>query len=174
MSDQAVYESGRDFYGLIWAPLETSLEGANIVYYAADGLLNQVPFHSIILSKKGEPMEYTMDRYELHKLTSTRYLALALKAEAQQPPARSIAMLGGMDYDYLPGLSKSGRKGSGKKAQERSSKYAGKPLLNLEGTMKEVQESAKQLKRQKIEFTVTTYTGVEAKEELLSKIDSFI
>ena len=172
MSEKALYESGRDFYDLLWAPLEPSLQGVDIVYYAADGLLNQIPFHSIILSRKGEPITYAMDRYELHKLTSTRYLALELKAAAQQPPAHSIAMLGGMDYDYLPGQSKSRRKGSGNKAKERSSQYSGQPLMYLEGTMKEVQESAKQLKRQKTEYDVTTYTGVEAKEELLYEIDS--
>jgi tetratricopeptide (TPR) repeat protein len=172
MSEKALYESGRDFYDLLWAPLEPSLQGVDIVYYAADGLLNQIPFHSIILSRKGEPITYAMDRYELHKLTSTRYLALELKAAAQQPPAHSIAMLGGMDYDYLPGQSKSRRKGSGNKAKERSSQYSGQPLIYLEGTMKEVQESAKQLKRQKTEYDVTTYTGVEAKEELLYEIDS--
>jgi hypothetical protein len=91
------------YYPMVWGPLEAALKDIKIIYYAPVGELNNVPFHAIYspkgkgddviaakTNKRGEVVqneqvfsepnaEFLMDRYSLHQLTSTRYLAMGLK-----------------------------------------------------------------------------------------------
>jgi CHAT domain-containing protein len=163
-------------HNLIWQPLLPHLEGIKTVYYAPDGLIANIPIHALYESndtaslniqlpqtlttasrgvKYDEPTQkfkkevtYVMDRFELHQLTSTRYLALGLKEQAKQPINPSLVGFGGLDYDYLPNSPKAqvdksswaSRMLSKKSIAMRSSGHADNKLLYLPGTQKEIQD----------------------------------
>ncbi len=87
------------YYPLLWKPLESVLLGVKTIYYSPIGELYNVPFHSILISDVNK--EYLMDRYTLHQLTSTRYLAMGLKQKEKNTLSRSITLVGGVNYNYL-------------------------------------------------------------------------
>jgi CHAT domain-containing protein len=83
-----------------------------------------------------------MDRYTLHQLTSTRYLAMGLKQQVKDPVSKTITIVGGVDYDFLPGVKTPIKKEKKKKTAEtyRSSASASGKLNYLEGTKTEADE----------------------------------
>lgn len=90
-SIRQLYASGRGttLYNLIWQPLESSLEGISTIYYSVSGLLHRLQLEAIELppSLRGAAhSEWICDRYRLHRLGSTRTIAL---------PAPAPALLGG-------------------------------------------------------------------------------
>jgi CHAT domain-containing protein/Flp pilus assembly protein TadD len=152
------------YYPLVWKPLDTLLKDIKIIYYAPMGELNNVPFHAIYAPKgEGDEVlaaktdkrgviiqieraateqnaEYLMDRYTMHQLTSTRYLAMGLKQKAKEPIGNTMAMVGGVNYDYLPGSSAASKKNKKDKNATRSSASASGKLNYLEGTKTEVEQ----------------------------------
>ena len=186
------------YYSLIWQPLEEALKDINTIYYAPTGELYNVPFHAIYAPKgKGDELiaaktnkrgitienektitennaEYLMDRYTMHQLTSTRYLAMGLKQKAKETIGNTIAMVGGVNYDYLPGSKTSTKKNKKEKNASRSSASASGKLNYLEGTKTEAEQinlqvtsSSWQTKllenNEPIEENITKLEGKEAK-----------
>ena len=157
------------YYPLIWQPIESALNGVKTVYYAPTGELYNVPFHAIYApkgkgdelvtaknNKRGEVIEadqitteqnaeFLMDRYNLHQLTSTRYLAMGLKQKAKETIGNTMAMLGGVNYDYLPGTTSTPKKNKKENNANRSSASASGKLIYLEGTKTEVEQINQQL-----------------------------
>jgi len=88
-------------YDLVWKPLLPSLDNIKTIYYSPSGLLNNIPFQALY-KKENEQREYVMDKFTLHQLTSTRYLALGLKQKEQEPIQTSIALFGGINYNDYP------------------------------------------------------------------------
>ena len=151
------------YYPLVWGPMETTLRDIKTIYYAPTGVLYNIPFHVIYAPKKGgdeivesktdiygieivpehvsteKDAEYLMDRYILHQLTSTRYLALGLKQKAKDPISKTIAMFGGINYDYIPGYTQPIINSTKQIKDNRSSKAESSRLDYLEGTKEEVQ-----------------------------------
>ena len=176
-NDLAAWEVGhpgdlvpsRSLNYLIWNPLSDYLSDVEVIYYAAVDKLNTVPFHSIVLSERGQPTQYVMDRFEIHKLTSTRYLALSLKSDAQIPPQKSIVLFGGIDYDHLPGDPAAVKKRKKGANLERSSQYAGNSLKFLPATLSEVKQGSKILKSHA--YSTANYTGSDAKEEVVYNLE---
>lgn len=181
------------YYPLVWQPLDIVLKDIKTIYYAPSGELYNVPFHAIYAPKgKGDEVlvaktdkrgvvvqsenasteqnaEYLMDRYTMHQLTSTRYLAMGLKQKAKDPIANTIAMVGGVNYDYLPGSSLAPKKKKKNKNASRSSASASGKLNYLEGTKTEVEQ---------INNKVTTSTwqtklieNNDATEETITKLE---
>jgi hypothetical protein len=121
-------------------------------------MLSNVPFHALykannegdvltaaVTNKRGVTVEeestssengasYLLDRYTLHQLSSTRSLAMDLRERADIPLKPSIALLGGVDYDMLPGISASTKGKTTKSNGKRSSESASGRLAYLEGT----------------------------------------
>ncbi len=87
-------------YRLVWAPLESLLKGVKTVYYSPDGLLYSVPFHALC-SNDSAGCTYLMDRYTLHRLSTTRYLADSTLVKTKELEG-SIALFGGIQYDVIP------------------------------------------------------------------------
>ncbi|MDA9161092.1 CHAT domain-containing protein, partial [Crocinitomicaceae bacterium] len=181
------------YYPLVWEPIEQHLKDIHTIYYAPSGELYNVPFHAIYAPKgsgdqaiaakrnnRGEILtdpeteseedaEFLMDRYTLHQLTSTRYLALGLKKKEKEKPETSIAMVGGVNYDYLPGdeNNKAKKSKKSKKSDNRSSASASGKLAYLEGTQKETESINTTTEANNWE---TTYLeGNNAKEESLTQ-----
>jgi CHAT domain-containing protein len=186
------------YYQLVWQPLEATLKDVKTIYYAPTGELYNVPFHAIYAPKgKGDEVlaaktdkrgviiqneraateqnaEYLMDRYTMHQLTSTRYLAMVIKQKAKEPIGNTMAMVGGVNYDYLPGSTAAPKKNKKDKNASRSSVSASGKLNYLEGTKTEVEEIGKQVatatwqtklieNNDAIEENITKLEGKEAK-----------
>lgn len=152
------------YYDLIWEPLQPFLTDIHTVYYAPSGELNNIPLHAIYAPKSsGDALvqntelsrstkmksssvktendaEFLMDRYTLHQLTSTRYLAMDLKQKENQKMCQTISLLGGINYDYLPGNSAPIKKAKPNKSATRSSDLASEKLPFLEGSQEEVEK----------------------------------
>jgi tetratricopeptide (TPR) repeat protein len=181
------------YYGLVWQPLEVALEGIKTIYYAPTGDLYNVPFHAIYapkgtgdeivpekLSRKGDLLypeyakteqeaAYLMDRYTLHQLTSTRYLAMGLKQKATEPMSSTLAMVGAVNYDYLPGRVTAPTKNKKGETQNRSSNYAYGKLDYLEGTKTEVDLINQQVST--ASWQTTVLEGNDATEEKITKLE---
>jgi CHAT domain-containing protein len=186
------------YYSLVWQPLEATLKDVKTIYYAPTGELYNVPFHAIYSPKgKGDEVlaaktdkrgviiqneraateqnaEYLMDRYTMHQLTSTRYLAMGIKQKAKEPIGNTMAMVGGVNYDYLPGSTTTPKKNKKDKNASRSSASASGKLNYLEGTKTEVAQINQQLtaatwqtklieNNEAIEENITKLEGKEAK-----------
>jgi tetratricopeptide (TPR) repeat protein len=186
------------YYPLVWQPIEAALKDVKTIYYAPTGELYNVPFHAIYAPKgKGDEIftaktdkrsviiqnewaateqnaEYLMDRYTMHQLTSTRYLAMGLKQKAKEPIGNTMAMVGGVNYDYLPGSTAAPKKNKKDKNASRSSASASGKLNYLEGTKTEVEQINQQVtastwqtklieNNEAIEENITKLEGKEAK-----------
>ena len=186
------------YYSLVWQPLEATLKDVKTIYYAPTGELYNVPFHAIYSPKgKGDEVlaaktdkrgviiqneraateqnaEYLMDRYTMHQLTSTRYLAMGLKQKAKESIGNNMAMVGGVNYDYLPGSTAAPKKNKKDKNASRSSASASGKLNYLEGTKTEVEQINQQVtastwqtklieNNEAIEENITKLEGKEAK-----------
>ena len=152
------------YYPLLWQPLEEVLKDVKTIYYSPTGELYNVPFHAIYspkgkgdeivalqTGKRGEELEsahviaesnseFLMDRYSLHQLTSTRYLAMGIKQKTKEPIGKSITMVGGVNYDFLPGSTAAPKKNKRDKNANRSSAFASGKLNYLDGTKTEVEQ----------------------------------
>ena len=182
-----------EYYSLVWQPLEGALQDINTIYYAPTGELYNVPFHAIYvpkgvgkkivpdeinsvgnktyteLSKSEQLPDYLMDRYTLHQLTSTRYLAMGLKQKAQEPIGTTLALVGAVNFDYLPGSIDKSRKNKNEEINIRGSSYKGKRLPNLEGTKTEVEEIYRQAS--KAGWQTTVLEGNNATKEEIIKLE---
>ena len=148
------------YYPLIWAPIEKYLQAVKTIYYSPVGEISNISLQAIypskekgdkIIEKQGEnrgniskekgsiaekDAVFLMDRYKMHRLTSTRYLAIDLKQKENEQIGKSISLSGGINYDYLPGTDQSAEKG---KSKNRSSESASGKLEFLLGTLTEVE-----------------------------------
>jgi tetratricopeptide (TPR) repeat protein len=115
--------AGRGFselYKLIWEPIDSFLQGVNTVYYSTDEYLNNISFTGLCSQgtekvnntkniKRGNQAQsgsiqtsgcsYLSDKYTLHQLSTTRYLAEGLKDSKLE---NSILVFGGVNYDEIP------------------------------------------------------------------------
>ena len=187
------YNDFGKLYDLVWRPIEPYLEGVKEIYYAPTGLLNNIPFHALYeqkeirnqkveqkISKRGiifssetvkveNKVEYLIDKYTLHQLTSTRYLAMGLKQKAQEPISKSIAMIGGVNYDYVYTLDAKPKKQKGKDNSTRSSQSAYGKLAYLEGTKLET-ETIKDSVRSK-QWKIELFSLNDATEDNLVRLE---
>jgi len=173
------------YYPLVWAPLEAYLTGIKTIYYSPTGLLYTVPFHALYAQKdKGDVVSYNKktrqvnttaeesaaflsDKYTLHQLTSTRYLAMGLKEKSNDKIPTSIALVGAVNYDYLP--TSTDTKLKSKDYASRGSNAIG-PLPYLEGTKTEVETINKTLNKNGWESVLIERN--EATEENIEKLEN--
>ena len=181
------------YYGLVWQPMENALEGIKTIYYAPTGELYNVPFHAIYApkdtgdeivpeklnnkrqviypeyAKTEQDAAYLMDRYTLHQLTSTRYLALGLKQKAAEQVGTNLAMVGAVNYDYLPEGGTAPTKNKIGETQNLSSNNAYGKLDYLEGTKTEVDVINQRVSA--ASWKTTVLEGNDATEEKITKME---
>ena len=140
-------------YGVFWAPLEKMIKPGDKVYFAMDGFLNAFAFEHFV-TEKGER---AMDRYELHRVSSTRELI----GRKQEVPERSAALFGGFDYNlsgeevsYYASLDRSG-------AGDEEWGY-------LPGSLAEVEEAERILEGRMDVSLYTAEEGLESRFKALS------
>jgi tetratricopeptide (TPR) repeat protein/CHAT domain-containing protein len=182
------------YYPIIWQPLESALVGIKTIYYAPSGELYNVPFHALYAPKgKGDEVlaaktdkrgviiqnekatteqnaNYLMDRYTLHQLTSTRYLAMGIKQKEKEKIGNNIAMVGGVNYDYLLGTQIASKKTKKNKNASRSSESAFGKLAYLEGTKTEVEQIASSVTQNN--WQATLLENNDATEEKIIKLEN--
>jgi len=181
------------YYSLVWQPMEYFLKDVRTIYYAPIGLLNNIPFNAmysnnqqsnaIVLTnesfrgskpnngqiKTPKNVIYLMDKYKLHQLTSTRYLAMGLKQKENEQINKTIAMVGGVNYDFLTGTIKNSKKSKKDLNLNRSSSSAQQKLIYLEGTKFEVEEINKKIKPNG--WISTVLESNQATEENIIKLE---
>ena len=166
-------------YNEAWKGIDSLLVRVKRVYYSPAGELNNVSFlalctdegNELVASNKDKNRgvvignnktttkacnEFLMDKYELHQLTTTRYLADGtLKKEKPMQP--SVVLVGGINFDDIPeqtkdtdkeqsnedfafhaNLNKRTASANDKKRGKRSSSNYGKKMDPLPGTKEEV------------------------------------
>jgi tetratricopeptide (TPR) repeat protein len=173
--------SNKDFptlYDLIWKDMDTLLSGVQTVYYSPVGELNNVSFSAlcfqvgdsvlpILAQNRGAEVSNNkekkqgcnavlLDKYTLHQLTTSRYLADGTLNKSK-PMNLSLALYGGVNYDDIPSivdtilkeisnedyafqlnLSKEHSRSVSKKKVKRSSSNFGNDMEYLPGTKEEV------------------------------------
>jgi tetratricopeptide (TPR) repeat protein len=169
-------------YDLAWRGIDSLLVGVNTVYYSPAGELNNVSFaalcfeagdslltaasapkRGVLLDMEGAASQscnaVLMDKYTLHQLTTTRYLADGT-LKKNRALNSTITLLGGINYSDVPSADKNAtheeseqdfalnvnltNRGHDKRGK-RSSSGIGKPMKYLEGTHEEVTHIATQL-----------------------------
>jgi len=166
-------------YNEAWKGIDSLLVEVKRVYYSPAGELNNVSFSALCTEEGNELVasnkeknrgvvignnktttkacnSVLMDKYELHQLTTTRYLADGtLKKEKPMQP--SLELVGGINFDDIPektieadkeqsnedfafhaNLNKRTASTNGKKRGKRSSSNYGKNMEPLPGTKEEV------------------------------------
>ena len=96
-----------DLYNYVWRGVDSLLTGVKTVYYSPVGELNNVPFSALINDNNYQSdssksnWSYLIDRYDLHQVTTTRYLADGTLKDNESIPL-SIKLIGGVNYSDLP------------------------------------------------------------------------
>jgi CHAT domain-containing protein/tetratricopeptide (TPR) repeat protein len=91
-------------YDLVWKDIDTLLNGINTIYYSPAGELNNVAFSALCYNNEQSKTvcnSYLLDKYSLHQLTTTRYIADGTLKKSK-PLKPEIALLGGINYDAIP------------------------------------------------------------------------
>jgi len=165
-------------YNLVWQEIDSLLDGVKKVYYSPAGELNNVSFAALI-SEVHKPISeipfdtkwaYLMDRYELHQLTTTRYLADGTLQKIK-PLEPSITLVGGIDYKQLPEIQIDSEKEQSNEdyafqlnldAQLSQNRNMSSNISYLKGSESEVKNISTILNQSK--WAISVYTGRNAGE----------
>lgn len=94
-----------ELYNYVWSGIDSLLTGVKTIYYSPVGELNNVSFSALInnnkLDSSKKTWSYLIDRYNLHQVTTTRYLADGTFKKNDSIPL-SIKLIGGVNYSDLP------------------------------------------------------------------------
>lgn len=155
LDEQVPY--GDTLYRMVWAPLESALSGATIVFYSPSGLLHRVNLEVIPDGGKGQ---LVMDRFRIRQVSSTRYRPT--DQGLKDISAKTALLLGGLQYEPPAGT------GPERRPTEDLADL-GSPDLRvrsgfdyLPASLQEVQDIARQLKR--AGFTVGSWIGEQGTE----------
>ena len=168
-----------ELYNYVWKGIDSLLDGVKTIYYSPVGELNNVSFSALINENKknnqsektGSNWSYLMDHYELHQLTTTRYLADGTLKKNKTIPL-SIKLIGGVNYNDLPIVKDSVKKTEStedfafhinlqNEMKDSQLNRSGK-LNYLKGSEIEVTDISKVLSSEK--WTVSASTGKDASE----------
>jgi CHAT domain-containing protein/ankyrin repeat protein len=164
--------NGDELYQLIWQPLQSELNEVQTVYFAPSGLLHKVSFSALPV----DSTKLLCDQFSLHRLSSTRQLALQ-DIYKHESGIKKIALFGGIDYN-LSNQSWSDNKlaltytesilsrGFSPDSSQRSTTFT-----YLDGTKQEVENIASIVKRNN-EFELQYYTADKATEEAFKKLSN--
>jgi tetratricopeptide (TPR) repeat protein len=96
-----------ELYKYVWSGIDSLLSVVKTIYYSPVGELNNVSFSALINENKNQSdssksnWSYLMDRYDLHQVTTTRYLADGTLKRNDSLPL-SVKLIGGVNYADLP------------------------------------------------------------------------
>ena len=163
------YYSNNCAYSLIWKPIEHELTDVKDIYFAPSGELHRIGIEHLPISKT----ENIRDRFILHRLSSTRQLALN---QDETKGERNI-LYGGIDYDVKH------KKTMVNTAQKSTITRGNSIIYNakidslalrasyeyLNGTKIETEQIAKYMDNHKISYLY--YSGIDGSEESFKKLN---
>ena len=162
-----VYYTQTDVSDLVWKPLEEELRDVRTIYFAPSGTLHRIGIEYLPLSKT----ESISDVYTLHRLSSTRQLAVI----QDESKGKKNILYGGIKYDDKSNAISTDSV-STKGAVLRSAYRSNVDSLSLrnsfdylEGTKREADLIAEDMKRHGEPYIY--HSGTDGSEESFKKLD---
>ncbi len=165
-----VYYTQTDVSDLVWKPLKAELKDVKNIYFAPSGELHRIGIEYLPISKMGN----ISDIYTLHRLSSTRQLALI----QDETEGKNTILYGGINYDeksskmLTDSASVEVEENIKRSAFSRSnvdSLSLRSSYDYLEGTKIEADMIAADMKRCRIPYIY--YTGMDGTEESFKQLD---
>ncbi len=165
-------------YKMVWQGIDSLLDGVNRVYFSPEGELNNISFSSLHRIDNGsDSITYLIDCFELHQLTTTRYIADGTLST--QNDINPYALIyGGIDFNQTPTIeapfkiidSNEGyllQRDLDKAIQLNRSNNFSTKLPYLKGTLLEVDTISKLLSQSN--WTTSIFTGQNASENKMKQ-----
>jgi tetratricopeptide (TPR) repeat protein/CHAT domain-containing protein len=154
-----LYQMGDSaLYNLVWKPLEPYLKGVKTAYVAPSGLLHKIAFAAVPLPDGSR----LSDRYQLRQVLSGHDVVFKEDPSVfNNTSTISVALLGGINYEYLPEAKDSVHFSPLSLLPESTDR--GTAFGYLPGTESEVSSIEQLLKNDKV--NVTLLKGNNATEE---------
>jgi len=156
-----------DIANLVWKPLEEELNGVKNIYFAPSGELHRIGIEYLPISKT----ENISDVYTLHRLSSTRQLAVI----QDETEGKNSILYGGLNYDEKS-KAISIDSVSTKPIMRYAFNRANVDSLSLrssfeclEGTKREADMIAEDMKQHHVSYIY--YNGINGTEESFKKLD---
>ena len=164
-----VYYTQTDVSDIIWKPLEEELKDVKNIYFAPSGELHRIGIEYLPISKA----ENICDVYTLHRLSSTRQLAVV----QNETKGKNTILYGGINYDEKSNIISTGSATTKEPVLRSVFPYRANvdslSLRNsydyLEGTKKEADLIAEDMKQHSIPYNY--YSGTDATEESFKHLD---
>ena len=163
-----VYYTQTDVSDLVWKPLKAELKDVRNIYFAPSGELHRIGIEYLPISKT----ENISDIYTLHRLSSTRQLALIQDVTE----GKNTILYGGINYDEKSDAiltDSTSVDGTALRSAFSQSNVDSLSLRSsydyLEGTKIEADMIAADMKRCRIPYIY--YTGMDGTEESFKQLD---
>lgn len=166
---ESVYFTQSDVFDLIWKPLEEELSGVRNIYFAPSGKLHQIGIEYLPISKT----ENISDVYTLHRLSSTRQLAII----QDETKGNSTILYGGINYDDKSSTISTTPASIKRDVSRFAFVYRGNidslSLRNsydyLEGTKREADMIADNMKQHRVPYIY--FSGINGSEESFKNLN---
>ena len=165
---ESVYYTQTDVSDLIWKPLGEELRCVKNIYFAPSGELHRIGIEYLPLSKT----ENVSERYSLHRLSSTRQLAIS----QDETEGKNTVLYGGINYDEKSNVistDSSSREGAVLRSAYSRAYVDSLSLRSsfeyLEGTKRETDMIAADMKLHRVPCVY--YSGKDGSEESFKHLD---
>lgn len=162
------YYTKTDVYNLVWKPLSEELNNVKNIYFTPSGELHRIGIEFLPISKT----ENICDVYTLHRLSSTRQLAVIL----DETEGKNSILYGGLNYDEKSNtitIDSVSAKGSVLRSAICRANVDSLLLRSsfdyLEGTKKEADMIAADMKLHRVPYVY--YNGTDGTEESFKQLD---
>ena len=164
-----IYYTQTDVSNIIWKPIEEELKGVKNIYFSPSGELHRIGIEYLPISKT----ENICDVYTLHRLSSTRQLAVV----QDETKGKNTILYGGINYDEKSNIISTDSASIKEPVLRSAFTYRADvdslSLRNsydyLEGTKKETDLIAEDMKQHSIPYNY--YNGTDATEESFKHLD---
>lgn len=163
-----VYYTQTDLSDIIWKPLEGEFRGVRNIYFAPSGELHRIGIEYLPISK----IENISDRFTLHRLSSTRQLAVI----QDETPGNNNIIYGGINYDERLSAFSTDSSSTIRAVLRYSVSRANVDSLSLrnsfdylEGTKREADMIAESMKQHSVPLIY--YSGIDGTEESFKLLD---
>lgn len=162
------YYTHTNLSSLVWKPLESELRDVRNIYFAPSGELHRIGIEYIPISNTEE----ISDIYTLHRLSSTRQLAII----QDKPDGKNTILYGGINYDEKPSFFEHDFTSADETVLRSAFSRANVDSLSLrssfdylEGTKRETDMIAKDMEQHSVPYVY--YSGINGSEESFKNLD---
>ncbi len=163
-----IYYTQTDVSNLVWKPLKEELKGIRNIYFVPSGELHRIGIEYLPISKT----DNICDVYTLHRLSSTRQLALI----QDETEGKNSVLYGGLDYDEKSNAISTDSVSTRESVLRLAFSRANVDSLSLrssfdylEGTRIEADMIAEDMKTHNVPYIY--YNGIDGTEETFKQLD---